>query len=61
MQVMKAQGGAEIYSIHSQPWYCVADEWSVSRSGRFISRGRVSCTQKLEEPSEGLEFGRGEK
>ena len=25
MQVMKAQGGAEIYSIHSQPWYCVAD------------------------------------
>ena len=26
MQVMKAQRGAEVYSIHSQPWHYVSDE-----------------------------------
>jgi hypothetical protein len=30
MQVMKAQGGAEIQSIHSQLRHYVADKWSAS-------------------------------
>ena len=61
MQVMNVQGGAEVYSVHSQPPCCVADERPASRSVRFISLGMVSGTQKLEEPSDWPDFGRGEK
>lgn len=29
-RVMKVQRGADVHSIHSQPRYYVADEWSAS-------------------------------